>query len=241
MSSFPGQGGVFAGAFLGGGGSSAEATWVSQQGSATDATSYSFTSVGVGPASSKMVVVGVTYGDNAGSPGSKSPISCTVGGSSATKVAEEERYSPSNGETYAATFYVIETSLSSTTVVVGFDGTRRSCGICVWYVTGYSSTTPTATNGDSVDDGVSSENSMSTAVTLGGAGCVLSLAIGYGGTYSVTSYTPTGTNDVFSTVETADHYRAGQSENYTSGGSKTFGTTWSATLSGGATITACWE
>lgn len=123
--------------------------------SSADASSYTFTNAPIAGAG-LIVVVAHTEGVN-------SVSSATIGGVSATINAQVISGGVTQ-KTNTAIFSAVIGSGSTATIVVNYGGTQARCGIAIYQVTGYSSTTPvtTVTNSAASGTGLSATlNSLS--------------------------------------------------------------------------------
>tara|TARA_R110002020_G_scaffold315243_1_gene530398 strand:+ start:325 stop:975 length:651 start_codon:yes stop_codon:yes gene_type:complete len=180
--------------------------FLSNEGSETDASSYTFTGKSFGDtATDRRIFVGVYGLDNSGSTITTSTV--TVGGVSATKVVEVTNDTSING--VSAIWQADVPSGTSGTVVIAFSTTIIKMGYALWRVTGGVDEKDTASS-------TSSNFTLSLDVNDNGG------AIGYAGNRDTPTWTWTGlTEDFEGTAGSAKH--SGASDTFASGGSKTVG------------------
>jgi len=118
---------------LRGKGSAVSVAYVSGAGSTGNATTYSFSSVSIGAASTGRLVVATA---TTNSP--YYPVSCTINGTAMTKAA--------TGNLASAVFYAVLSTGTTANFVVTMNTTAGQCNLRTYTVTNYTSTTPLGTN-----------------------------------------------------------------------------------------------
>lgn len=126
---------------------------------------YTFADRAIGTASStRLVVVGVVAVNNAGIDIS----GVTIGGSAGTLVAKD-----ASGETVSGLYQRVVTSGTTAEIVVTASTTGQACGIAVWAIDDYSSSTATDTDANNGADPMTDLLNVSAGgVALAVAGCV---------------------------------------------------------------------
>lgn len=115
-------------------------TYVGSTAITTDLTTYTFSAQSFGASGKKLVVVGAASDFSASSTRTLSSFTIDGGGTEAVT-----RTFASGGSNITSLYY-LETTATSGDVVVTLSGSMLYCGISVWTITGYSSTTPVITN-----------------------------------------------------------------------------------------------
>ncbi len=107
----------------------------------TNLSAYTFTAQSFGASGKKLVVVGAATDSNISTTRTLSSLTIAGGGNQAVL----NTYGAAGG-TNITTLYYLETTATFGDVVVTLSGAMLYCGISIWTITGYSSTTPITTN-----------------------------------------------------------------------------------------------
>lgn len=144
----------------------------------SDATTYTFSSQNLGTASADRYIIVATASRGLGA--TRSISSATIGGVSATKVAEVANTGGGNTST---TCLLIAAVPSGTTgdVAITYDSGMLRCGIGMWAATALTSATPTDTATSTADD--PTESTLD--VNAGG----FAIAVGYTANQATTTWT----------------------------------------------------
>lgn len=110
--------------------------------STADASSYTFSAVGIGTASSDRTVIVAAFARNSGSTASISSV--TVGGLSATQQSSAN-YNVAGGSSVCGLYTIPYPTGTTDDVVVTLPGTYARAGVAVYAVYGLVSVTPSAT------------------------------------------------------------------------------------------------
>src|SRR3990167_1020796 len=98
-------------------------SYITSKVSSTDATEYTFTSVGSGTPQANYLIIGVT-----GSPNNRTVSTLTYNGVSATQIKSQI----SGDSVDTAEIWIVAPNTSSGSVVVTWSGAQNRCGIGVW-------------------------------------------------------------------------------------------------------------
>lgn len=181
--------------------------------SATDASTYTFSSQSIGTAATgRQIVIGV-----AGSRGGTvSVTSVTVGGNAATQLCTDE--GSGGGANQRTALYIIQVDTGTTAdIVVTYSTTCARSGIGVWAVYDLQSSTPVAT---ATSQTVAPYTSGSLSHTAGGVGIYVAYTYYSGGLPTHSATNATERYDIDTEASVLPH----------TGGDTTFSTTGSTTI-----------
>jgi len=169
-------------------------SYITAVGDAVNRTAYTFSSVSFGDASSGRVIV-VNAG--AGTSGSRTISSVTIGGVTATQAAQASMSESCNG-----TFYAVVSSGTSGDIVVTYSGSCNRSGIGVWGLAGAA-----ATASDTASDSGGTTVALTMSIPASGA------AIGGGYTNGAT-HSWTNLTENFEQNPEASHLHSGASASF---------------------------
>ena len=187
-------------------------SYLVEDGSEDDASSYTFTSQSLGTAASDRRIIGGAYGlDNSGNTISVSSVSVAgISGSQLVSVANNTSLN-----NVAALWSADVPTGTTGNIVITFSETVVKMGMALWRITGGA--------GGTVDTKSSTSDNFTLSITANANGAIIGFAgnrqgLGVGGT----SWTWTGlTENYEGNAGTASH--SGASDTFVSGGSKTVG------------------
>lgn len=176
----------------------ASLSYLSSTGTGTNATSYTFSGVSFGAEASDRIIVIQAAGSTTGTEGFSS---VTIGGVSATKIAEQKT---ANTADITSMWYAEVPSGTTGSVVVVFNSLSARCGLGVWRLTGVTVTPfDFSTSLDPTGTGAASKAnpSASTTIDVEAGGVIIASAYSSNsGTTNPPTFAWTGVTENYETV-----------------------------------------
>ena len=168
-------------------------TYASTASTGDNETTYTFSSVSIGPNVPKLVIVGVVMNDRGSGDDTMTLASGTIAGGAATVTVTSN-----SGRDGAAIMQRVVTGGTTATITVTLGASAGKCAIGVWYLTGYES----ATAFDTDQGGRSAATSRAASLNVPSNGSVLMIGetddmAGWSWDFGTENVNSSGVTDVY--------------------------------------------